>query len=215
MRDDYMQFYRSTLTSGKLVARPLPTHFARPVVTAWLPNAPPHGQYTLGPMSHARTVSLAVSPLDSSLLSVSGWCSVTTNMCPENVWVSADEGRRFTDVTGELRRATRTIGQWRPSALLLVPQARKVGANYTVTALLVGTVNGIFVSFLHTSEGDVLSFSAWVRLGSCAQMPLTLVAGLSHEPTDDTIVAATMGRGVYVVHNATRELHGLYVKAAL
>ena len=198
-----------------MVIRPLPTHFARPVVTAWLPNAPPHGQYTLGPMSHARTVSLAVSPSDSTLLSVSGWCSVTTNMCPEGVWVSADAGMHFTDVTGELRRATRTIGQWRPSALLLVPQPRGAHTNYTVTALLVGTVNGVFVSFLHTSEGAVVSSSTWARLGGCDQMPLTLVAGLSHEPTDDTIVAATMGRGVYVVHHATRELHNLYVNGAM
>ena len=36
-----------------------------------------------------------------------------------------------------------------------------------------------------------------------------MVAGLSHEPKDDTLVAATMGRGVYVVHGATRELEKL------
>ena len=248
--NDTSLLHRSATSGGKVVVRPLPTHFARPVVTAWLPHAPPHGQYTLGPMSHARTVSLSVSPSDSALVAVSGWCSVMTNDCQEDVWVSADAGRHYTNVTGDLRRATRTIGQWRPSALLLVPltsniytepnpgtgttahstahnttahntAAHSTAAHSTtahstaVTTLLVGTVHGVFVSFVTTSEGAVLSFSAWARLGSCDMMPLTLVAGLSYEPTDDTIVAATMGRGVYVVHNATHDLQTMYAQAVV
>jgi hypothetical protein len=36
------------------------------------------------------------------------------------------------------------------------------------------------------------------------------VAGLSHEPKDDTLVAASMGRGVLVVHGATKKLEALY-----
>ena len=48
--------------------------------------------------------------------------------------------------------------------------------------------------------------SSWRRLGTCAQVPLVLVAGLSHQPEDDTLVAATMGRGVYVMHGLTQVL---------
>ena len=50
----------------------------------------------------------------------------------------------------------------------------------------------------------------WTRLGGCAQLPLVLVAGLSYEPTSDTITAATMGRGVYALKKATD-----HVRAAL
>ena len=37
-------------------------------------------------------------------------------------------------------------------------------------------------------------------------MRRVLVAGLSHQPEDDTLVAATMGRGVYVMHGLTQVL---------
>ena len=36
--------------------------------------------------------------------------------------------------------------------------------------------------------------------------PLVLVAGLSYQPADDTLVAATMGRGIYAVHGASQLL---------
>ena len=45
--------------------------------------------------------------------------------------------------------------------------------------------------------------TAWVRVGSCAQLPLVLVGGLSYEHTSDTVTAATMGRGVYILPNAS------------
>ena len=35
------------------------------------------------------------------------------------------------------------------------------------------------------------------------QLPNVLVAGLSYEPTSDTVTAATMGRGVYLLPKAT------------
>ena len=69
----------------------------------------------------------------------------------------------------------------------------------TKTALLVGTATGVFV----TSAEKGSAAASWQRLGACSDLPLVLVAGLSHEPLDDTLVAATMGRGVYIVHKAT------------
>ena len=66
-------------------------------------------------------MSLAMSPADSSLLALTGWTSVVSNSAPERVYVSADAGAHFVDVTRSLRNATGTIGQWRPSVLLLLP----------------------------------------------------------------------------------------------
>ena len=75
-----------------------------------------------------------------------------------------------------------------------------------------GTVSGVFVSFVGSGDGDDASddkaqlLGQWARLGSCAELPLVLTLGLSHEPTSDTLVAATFGRGVYVMRQATRAL---------
>ena len=169
--------------------------------------------FVLGPYTHDRTVSLAVSPADSALIAVTGWESVLGNQGRERVWISADTGLTWADVTGSLREATATIGQWKPSAALMLPLPAA-----EATALLVGTVHGVFVSFV-TQPGsgggggaarDSLSASPWARLGDCAALPLVLVAGLSHEPKDDTLVAATMGRGVYVVHGATPLLETMW-----
>lgn len=127
--------------------------------------------------------------------------------------------------------ATQTVGQPRPSALLLVDlEAEGEGAHHqaaakggvdggngnggnkgriktTTTALLVGTVSGVFVSFVGSGDDvGVQLLGRWARLGSCAELPLVLTLGLSHEPTSDTLVAATFGRGVYVMHQATRAL---------
>ena len=62
-------------------------------------------------------------------------------------------------------------------------------------ALLVGTVSGVFISW---TDG----LGKWSRLGSCADLPLVKVAGLTHEHYSDTLVAATMGRGVYALRGA-------------
>ena len=209
--------HRSAAIGGgkELVARPLPIRFAQPVVTPWRPA--PVSEYVLGPMSHDRTVSLAVSPADSGLVAVTGWTTILDNRGVESVWVSRDGGGSgWEDVGGGLRNATAVIGQWRPNALLLLPLPRK-----QATALLVGTATGVFVTFL--PDGSNMSGGAgagagtaagagagaatkWARLGSCEQLPLVMVAGLSHEPKDDTLVAATMGRGAYVVHGAVAEM---------
>ena len=216
--------YRSASTAGDAaIAHPLVDdrghrlRFAPPVVTPWRPNAygPGKGEFVLGPMSHDRTMSLAISPADSSLLALTGWTSLVSNSAPERVYVTADAGAHFADVTKSLRDATGTIGQWRPSALLLLPMKSKPGT----TALLVGTAHGVFASFLSTgaapSSRPVVRNTEWARLGSCDQLPLVMVAGLSHEPKDDTLLAATMGRGVYAAHGAIRELEALLARESI
>mmetsp|Transcript_4833 Transcript_4833/g.11002 ORF Transcript_4833/g.11002 Transcript_4833/m.11002 type:complete len:118 (-) Transcript_4833:9-362(-) len=110
----------------------------------------------------------------------------------EHIWRSADAGAHFFNVTGNLRNASATVGQVRPSALLLVPLLKQ-----NVTALLVGTVNGVLAT--RAQVGHAATATRWRRLGACAQLPLVLVAGLSYQRVSDTIAAATMGRGVYAV----------------
>lgn len=191
--------HRSAASAGVLTTHILPMELVPPIELAY--DDDEEGMYILGPLTHARTVSLEVSTADSSLLAITGWTSVSDNGAPERVWVSSDAGVSFTDVTTNLRQASATIGQVRPSALLLVPLRK------TRHALLVGTVNGVFVAFFGSSA--VIALSPWVRLGGCDALPLVLVAGLSYEPKDDTILAATMGRGVYIVQGALRQLQEL------
>jgi len=187
--------HRSSVSGGELMTRRLPQTFAEPI---GFPAYPTSSSYTLGPISHDRTVSMAVSPSDSSHVAVSGWTSLTRNDGSESIWASTDAGATFEDVTYNLRVATGTIGQVRPSALLLVPGSTQRSDDAPHATLLVGTVSGVFV--LDPDEKQ------WVRFGDCTSFPLVLVAGLSYQKLSDTVVAATMGRGVYVIHGASHAL---------
>jgi hypothetical protein len=57
------------------------------------------GARILGPLSHGRTVSLAVSPADSRVLAVTGWPSVSTNDGVEEVFVTHDAGLTWKNLT--------------------------------------------------------------------------------------------------------------------
>jgi hypothetical protein len=183
---------------GPLLAYPLPATFSRPVEFAFSsPNS-----YVLGPVSHDRTVSVAVDPADALTVAVSGWTSLQDNSGVEGVWITTDGGKTFADVTGDLANATGVCdgrakcGKWRPSALLLLPLSKQNQPSYS--ALLVGTVSGVYATIVKGGAP-----SSWTRLGGCAQLPLVLVGGLSYEPTSDTVVAATMGRGVFTLPKAS------------
>lgn len=189
-----------------LVARPLPVTFARPVEFVFYdPN-----NYILGPVSHKRTVSLAVSPLDSNVVAVTGWQNLSVGGDigqKPRIWLSTDAGMTFVDVTGDLFDVNgvcdgvdrKTCFDVRPSSLLILPHKR--GAS-----VLVGTVGGIYslpvperTNAAATNHGAF----AWKRLGTCEDFPVVLVGGLSYEPITDTLVAATMGRGVRMLPNAS------------
>ena len=202
--NDTHLMHRSATSGGVLVPRKLPTRFARPIVFDYVKNAKDEYEYVLGPTSHDRTVSLAVSPADSALLAVSGWTSLLDNNAVERIWLSRDAGRTYLDVTGNLRTASQAIGMMRPSALLLLPIKAK-----GPTALIVGVATGVYVTTIMKSAPATAATQTWTRLGSCDQLPLVLVAGLSYEPADDTLVAATMGRGVYVVNGVTKAMEAI------
>lgn len=60
--------------SGNGTIHPLPTQFAEPIQFAYA-----DGQPILGPVSHGKTVFLAVSQRDPETVAVTGWKSVKTN----------------------------------------------------------------------------------------------------------------------------------------
>ena len=190
-------YYRTGSASARVAVKKLPTGFAFPYILQYDKD----GQPIIGPVSHGQTVFLSVSTSDPKVLAVSGSPSVHSNAHtegPDSVWVSTDAGDTWTDVSGDLYAATATVGRPRPSGVTLLPTKKG-------TALLVGTVNGIFVSWpeVDTASGDGSGgMNRWTRLGTCEDLPLVLVMGISYEPTSDTLVAATMGRGVYVLHGA-------------
>ena len=186
--------YHRSAAAATMTVRKLPSPFAAPVILTY----DAEGNVVLGPLSHGQTVHLAVSPADSSTVVVTGWPSTKTNdpsrAGAESIWLSTDSGMSWVDVIGNLVTATSTISMARPSGLLLLPLSDS-------TALLVGTVSGVFVSWL-----DAPRRGKWSRLGTCADLPLVLTMGLSYEHFSDTILAATMGRGVYRLPNASSAL---------
>ena len=191
--------HRSAASGGALRERRLPMTFASPVVFKYDTK----GDYILGPTSHDRTVSLAVSPADSSLVAVTGWASVLDNEGDERVFMSTDAGATWNDVTANLAAATATVGKVRPSALVLVPTG-----NGRETALVVGAANGAYATVVQGADGAPRD-GRWQRLGPCSALPLVMVAGLSYDGESDTIAAATMGRGVYLMKEASKALGAL------
>jgi len=174
----------------------LPTTYADPVhFTSFTDN------YTvpiLGPIAHGKTVSLAVSPADSDVIAVTGW-PVDLNRGEEEIWLTTDGAQSWIDITGNLNPATQTVARMRPSGLLFMDYP-----NMNTSAILVGTVSGVYVSWTDSAMQAV-----WSRLGLLSDLPLVMVYHLSYEPYSDTLVCATFGRGVYLLENA----RGLILKA--
>jgi len=182
-----------------MLVRKLPVEFAAPVILSYDAG----GNIILGPVSHDTTVNMAVSPIDATVVAVTGWPDVVENKGRETVWLTRNAGETWADITGDLAEATASIGMFRPSGLLLLPLSAATTTGTTV-AVLIGTVSGVFVSFDAITQGVVTP--TWSRLGSCADLPLVLAKGLSHEPLSDTLLVATFGRGVYRLANATAAL---------
>lgn len=76
--------HRSSASGGALAGRRLPTVFAAPITFSFDAS----GNYALGPISHDRTVSLAVSPADSQVVAVSGWTSCAATSATS--WLAAN-----------------------------------------------------------------------------------------------------------------------------
>lgn len=169
---------------AELVEHKLPQTFAKPIVFEVANDT-----QILGPITHGKTTSLAVSPADSDVVAVTGWPQDMQNG-EEHIWLSNDAGATWVDVMGDLAKATGTSWKVRPSGVLLVEYA-----DAGFHALLVGTVNGAFVMFTDAP-------GTWSRVGLRSDFPLVKTDSLTYEHYSDTLVAATYGRGVYVLPHA-------------
>ena len=184
--------------NASIIERALPVDFAFPVTLEY--DYANNGARILGPLTHARTVSFTVSPSDSSIIAVTGWPSVENNLGDEVVFLSTDTGRTWRNVTGNLRAASRVCGKIRPGGLLLVD------LDDSSRALLVGTSNGILVTFLESNLSVATQVGSWIRLGSLEEFPIVLTADVDYEPSSDRLIAATFGRGIYVLNGAKQKL---------
>jgi len=195
--------FTRTSASPSWTTKPLPSHFVEPV--DWTNFFDNDQDVVIGPISHGKTVSLALSLLNNSLIAVTGWpYSPLFNMNhgDEHVWVTFTNGDSWVEVTGNLLVATDTIAKARPAGLEFVDDLDGKGT----TALLAGTVNGVFVTFLPADGNIDPSSVRWTRFGLCSDLPLTLVPSVVYEPYSDVLVVGTFGRGVYVMENAKQNL---------
>ena len=117
-----------------MIKRALPTVFATPVTLPY--DSSNKGARILGPVTHGRTVSMAVSPSDSNVIAVTGWSSVQNNDKDEEVWITFD-GELRKDVTSNLREACGVVGIIRPGGLQIIDLLEN-----KVRPLLIGTSTG-------------------------------------------------------------------------
>eukprot|EP00944_MAST-04C_sp_MAST-4C-sp1_P002596 g2596.t1 len=135
-------------TGGTMIKRALPTVFATPVTLPY--DSSNKGARILGPVTHGRTVSMAVSPSDSNVIAVTGWSSVQNNDKDEEVWITFDGGITWKDVTSNLREACGVVGIIRPGGLQIIDLLEN-----KVRSLLIGTSTGAFVTFIPLSVSDM------------------------------------------------------------
>ena len=191
-------------TDGALIKRALPRVFATPVTLPY--DSSNKGSRILGPVTHGRTVSMAVSPSDSNVIAVTGWSSVKKNDKDEEVWLTLNGGVTWKEVTGNLREACGVVGIVRPGGLQIIDLLEN-----KLRSLLIGTSTGVLVAFIPLSVRDIgFADIVWKRLGSKREFPLVLTTSLNYEHYSDTIVAATFGRGIFTLSNAKETLLDLH-----
>ena len=180
--------YVRASTAQPFEAKPLPVQYARPITKLYDAK----GHKIESPTSHGKTVSLAVSAADARTVAVTGWPSVLTNVgVNESIWLSTDLGGTWSNVFSNLAAATSAAGPVRPGAAPRQDWQRRGAACWHDQRRL---------RELPQRAGK------WKRLGMCDALPLVMVYTLQHEAKSDTLVAATMGRGVYTLSNATVQL---------
>ena len=121
-------------------------------------------------------------------------------MGDEAIFVTMDAGETWQNITGNLKSASGVVGKVRPGGLLLVDLDDEDKA-IKARALLVGTSNGIMITFVPS----VAKVQQWERFGA-EDFPIVLVAEVNYEPISDRLVAATFGRGIYILKEAKNKL---------
>eukprot|EP00457_Paulinella_chromatophora_P000932 gb/GEZN01000934.1/.p1 GENE.gb/GEZN01000934.1/~~gb/GEZN01000934.1/.p1 ORF type:complete len:1047 (+),score=67.81 gb/GEZN01000934.1/:26-3142(+) len=184
-------------------AKALPFIFGEQLGWPYFPakvTDPLYGHLKVAPLSHGVTIYMGVSPADAKIVAVTGW-PPEFNAGPEHehIFLTTDMGDRWTEVTGDLHQRVASVAMARPSGLCLVEFVGIMGEDPKLHALLVGTVNGAYISWTDNP-------GKWTRVATFRELPRVLVYSISYEPYSDTLLAATLGRGVYRLANAKQAL---------
>jgi subtilisin-like proprotein convertase family protein len=102
-----------------------------------------------------------------------------------DVYSTSDGGQTWQTITGNINQLT--LGQLRSIEYVDLPGT---GTN----ALVVGATGGVFADSLSTP-------STWSRFG--AAMPNVVVTDLEYDKTDDVLAVGTLGRGAFVMDDAS------------
>ena len=114
----------------------------------------------------------------------------------DQVFMSTNAGDAWTDITGDLVNSFGTLD-------IRGIEYVRIGAR---GALLVGTLNGVYVSF----DED---YTQWSLLGS--GLPNAQVFDMDFNLADDVLVAGTQGRGTWKIENVSKALEFPPVKQAI
>lgn len=106
---------------------------------------------------------------------------------PDQVFMSTNAGDAWTDITGDLGNSFGTLD-------IRGIEYVRIGAR---GALLVGTLNGVYVSF----DED---YTQWSLLGS--GLPNAQVFDMDFNLADDVLVAGTQGRGAWKIEKVSEAL---------
>lgn len=106
----------------------------------------------------------------------------------DDVFVTHDTGDQWHSITGDLREVTRGVRELRSLEFVRGPS----GEGFVV----VGTDTGVFV-MAESKPGQ------WTELG---QVPHAPVYEMEYDATDNVLVAATLGRGAFLLKNAAAEI---------
>jgi hypothetical protein len=108
---------------------------------------------------------------------------------PNQVFMTADGGSTWTDITGNL--LTKATDVWSITYV----------ATATIDAVIVGTNRGIFAS----AAG---ALGTWARLGG--NLPNVLVFDMEYDAADNALVAGTLGRGAWSLTGVTQAVVELF-----
>jgi hypothetical protein len=112
----------------------------------------------------------------------------------KQVFESTNAGGKWVPVTNNL---TSISGGATVYSIAYVPDAGN-------DALVVGTSSGVFDAHVSGLLGGA---AAWSQFG--ANLPNVIVSELQYDAHDNVLVAATMGRGAWLVNNVTEALEGI------
>jgi hypothetical protein len=132
---------------------------------------------TAGAFPGGTVYGIAVDPADENTLYV---------IDDTSVYQSDDGGTNWTDITGDI--STDGAGTFRAVAYIAGP----IGEG-----LAVGTDQGVFISPV-----DLLG--TWLKLGTT--LPNAPVWDLDYDPTDDVLVAGTLGRSAWLLEDVSELL---------